>query len=587
MVRLGEVVGGKFEILALLGKGGMSRVWLARDRRLNKLWAVKEIAHAAGGEGATAEAALLAEASLMRRFDHPALPRIVDIVQGADSTLVVMDYVDGVPLGRVLAEAGHPLDEQDVIDWGIQLCRALEYLHGLEPPIVYCDMKPANAMLTAEGAVKLVDFGAARVLDACAAAGPSIGTRGYAAPEQLDGSGAVDGRTDVYALGATLYALATGRSPAKGGLRPLREVDPGLGEGLALVIARATRPDPRERYATCAEMRRDLENHEKLTSGYRAALRARVARFRAWRGAACALALASVLLLTGAARAREATYEARIDAARAAGAVAHGDDTAPAEDLYLQAIAADPSRVEPYSELVGNVYKADQELSAAEAARLEALMETRDPALERTDGYARLCYDIGTLYLVYFERGDAAFEASAQARGALWFERAAEAFDERAAAGLPCDLTEKERACAEAYAVMGRFSASIAQATIEGEEAGVYQGYWEALDSALAGVGGEGPVMVRLRLCSTIAQAVSSPTYLSGFRRAGVSAGDARGLWDKAKACLASMGDEVRSSERAQELLDETFSARSLEAAERNLELVYGETKGGDGPWTR
>ena len=149
--KVGTVLDGKYEILKQIGKGGMSIVYLAMDKRLNKQWAVKEIRKTASGKNNEVVVnSLLAEANLMKRLDHPALPRIVDIIDNGQTIYVIMDYIEGESLGKILKEYGAQPQEQ-VLDWAKQLCDVLEYLHSQKPPIIYRDMKPDNVMLKPEG----------------------------------------------------------------------------------------------------------------------------------------------------------------------------------------------------------------------------------------------------------------------------------------------------------------------------------------------------------------------------------------------------------------------------------------------------
>ena len=158
---------------------------------------------------------------MIKRFDHPAIPRIVDIVDEAGTLYVIMDYVEGRTLEDIIAASG-PRPEDDVVDWALQLCDALSYLHSRKPPVIYRDMKPSNVMLKPNGLVELIDFGIAREMhedgsDVTAARGDTVqlGTRGFAPPEQYGGSGQTDARSDVYALGATMYNLLTAKNPAE------------------------------------------------------------------------------------------------------------------------------------------------------------------------------------------------------------------------------------------------------------------------------------------------------------------------------------------------------------------------------------
>lgn len=583
MAQVGDVVGKKYEILSLVGKGGMSRVWLARDRRLNKLWAVKEIGRTerdAGNE--VVVQSLIAEANLMKRLDHPMLPRVVDILYDAGTIFVVMDYVEGTSLGRALRDAARPFAEADVIAWGIELCGVLEYLHTMDPPIVYRDMKPDNIVLREDGGVRLVDFGIAREYKEGASSDTRVlGTRGYAAPEQFALDAQTDARADIYSLGVTLYVLVTGRTAAgETYWRPIRQINPALSEGLEHVIAKATQANPDDRYQTAADMRRDLENHEKLTRAYRGAVKKRLRSFNLLCAAGVVLAIAGALCLAASLQIKSSTYEALLASARASAEADHAGGASPAEARYMEAIAVDPTRTEAYSELVDGVFKADGSLTVQEAARLEGLMEAWRHELEESPGYARLCYDIGVLYFVYFEQGEAdesrGYVMSAGVQAAQWFRAAADAYDVRSAAGKKCELTLSERSSAQAYIVIGEFYRRLAQATLEGSEGDVYAGYWNMLESAFGGLTDADPVMVRLRLCSLIHGIVSSPTYLSGLKRAGVLRRSAEELLGKATLMAASLQDDAAASWKARQMCASVISDDAREAAGINIEDVYG-----------
>ena len=161
MTEIGTVLEGKYEIVKEIGRGGMSVVYLAMDMRLRKNWAVKEIKKQGRDKNdEIAVNSLLTEANLMKRFNHPALPRIVDIIDNGTTIYVVMDYIEGQSLDVVLKEFGVQ-SEEDVIKWAKQICAALSYLHSQKTPVIYRDMKPSNLMLD-DGNIKIIDFGIAR-----------------------------------------------------------------------------------------------------------------------------------------------------------------------------------------------------------------------------------------------------------------------------------------------------------------------------------------------------------------------------------------------------------------------------------------
>ncbi len=276
MTRVGTILGGKYEILKKIGQGGMSIVYLAMDTHLNKQWAVKEIKKSKSQNTKTLLKSLQREANILKMVDHPVLPRIVDIINHNGTVFVVMDYIEGRPMSEVLKLEGAQSQEQ-TIEWAKDLCSALNYLHSMDPPIIYRDMKPSNIMLKPDGKVKLIDFGTAKEFDVESIADTTaLGTRGYAAPEQFgDARGRgiyrTDARTDIYSLGATLYHIVTGKNPSEPPyvIKKIRDWNPNLSNGLEKIIDKCTKPNPEERYQNCSELIYDLEHYEELDDAFR------------------------------------------------------------------------------------------------------------------------------------------------------------------------------------------------------------------------------------------------------------------------------------------------------------------------------
>jgi serine/threonine protein kinase len=235
----GTVLQGRYAIERLLGGGGMGMVYLARDQRLaNRPCAIKEMVDHFIDQAQRIEANdyFAREADTLAQLKHQAIPAITDRFELANRHYLVMEYVQGRNLEEELAARGEPLPEGLVIDIARQLCDVLAYLHGLEPPMIYRDMKPSNVMLNPNGRVVLVDFGIARLFKA-ARKGTMIGTLGFAPPEQYQGL--VDPRSDIYSLGATLHYVLTGRDPEKFppfSFPPIRELRPAVSSNLAGAI---------------------------------------------------------------------------------------------------------------------------------------------------------------------------------------------------------------------------------------------------------------------------------------------------------------------------------------------------------------
>lgn len=272
MAAIGTVIDGKYEILKLVGKGGMSKVYLAMDKRLNKQWAVKEIEkNARDKNNAVIVQSAIAEANMIKSLDHPTLPRIVDIIDNGNVIYIIMDYIEGESLNKVLDREGAQSQEQ-VIEWAKDLCDVLGYLHSRQPAIIYRDMKPANVMLKPDGSLKLIDFGIAREFKEQNVEDTTcLGTRGYAAPEQFGGKGQTDARTDIFCLGVTLYHLITGHNPSEPPyeIYPIRHWNPNLSSGLEAVIQKCTQQNPLDRYQSCAELMYALEHYQEQDDLYR------------------------------------------------------------------------------------------------------------------------------------------------------------------------------------------------------------------------------------------------------------------------------------------------------------------------------
>lgn len=267
---VGTLLVGRYRIEGILGSGGMGTVYRAADARLaGREWAVKEMSGPRPGDP-DYEACLRgfrSEAELLASLHHPRLPRVVDFFECEGREYLVMDLVAGRDLRRVLEEDGPPAPDV-ALRWAISVLEVLEYLHSRTPPVVVRDLKPSNLVLTPAGEVVLVDFGIARTLQPgtrTATLATGVGSPGYAPPEQY-ARGNTDPRSDLYALGATLYHLLTGREPVESVqvaaglaewappslLRPLR---PGTDE----VLRRAMASRLEDRPPDAASLRRDLE----------------------------------------------------------------------------------------------------------------------------------------------------------------------------------------------------------------------------------------------------------------------------------------------------------------------------------------
>lgn len=272
---VGALLRERYEIIDLVGQGGMGAVYKANDLRLRgRVCAVKEVLPellSSAGMEDQAQDQFYREASVLARLDHPNLPKVSDYFEQDSRQYLVMDFVPGSDLRQVVEEARRKsvfVPEEDVLAWAAQLCDALTYLHTQEPPVLHRDIKPSNIKLTPRGMVKLVDFGLVKLLQTDENRTVTVvqgrGTVAYTPLEQYGGdTGHTDTRSDVYSLGATLYHLLTGQPPADakqrflkpGSLIPPREINPRVSAQTERAILAAIAQHPDDRPATVDALR--------------------------------------------------------------------------------------------------------------------------------------------------------------------------------------------------------------------------------------------------------------------------------------------------------------------------------------------
>ncbi|MFO0959493.1 MAG: serine/threonine-protein kinase [Isosphaeraceae bacterium] len=205
---------GSFTIGETLGEGAMGVVYRAVHDRTGKIAAIKVISSELATKGNAAER-FEREAEILKQFSHPNIVRFYAYGRYQKRTYLAMEFIPGKTLDRVLARR-EMLPWEEVLELGVQLSEALHYAH--QKGVVHRDLKPSNLMITDDGVLKLTDFGIAKDLDATALTGTgrTLGTAAYMAPEQIRGTPAVSHKTDLYALGAVLYEMLTGRPPFQG-----------------------------------------------------------------------------------------------------------------------------------------------------------------------------------------------------------------------------------------------------------------------------------------------------------------------------------------------------------------------------------
>lgn len=457
MTEIGTVIDGKYEILKEIGRGGMSIVYLAMDKHLNKQWAVKEIRKKGNGKNDEIVInSLLAEANMMKKLDHPSLPRIVDIIDNGFTIYVVMDYIEGESLDKILNEYGAQPEDM-VIGWAKQLCDALSYLHSQKPSIIYRDMKPANVMLKPEGNIKIIDFGIAREYKEQNLADTTVlGTKGYAPPEQY--SGQTDPRSDIFALGMTMHHLLTGVDPRNGeAYASVRQWNPELSEGIEIIIDRCVEPAAENRYQSCADLLYDLEHPELITKGFKKKQKLRLAAFLVSIGLSIVMAIAGIVLNLAASHVNNQDYDTNIA----------GSDPI----KYFAAVEIYPSRVDAYDKLIE--YYKNHDATNDQITKVGNTIEAHAESLDLADSsIADMYYDMGKLYFADYDGSFKSRAVSAQG----FFKIASEA---------TADFDKKE--IAECYYSICRFMTN--QSTTSEHSLNDYTELFVEINEALSIVG--------------------------------------------------------------------------------------------------
>lgn len=264
----GQLLEGRYEVEQVIGYGGMSTVYRARDIHFAstvRVCAIKEMFDISADPNVRQDKLkrFEEEANFLAMLNQPAIPKIFDFFAANDRRYLVLEYIEGKNMETVLEETGTPFEEKQVLEWGIALCDVLNYLHNHRPkPIVFRDMKPSNIMLTPTDQLVLIDFGIAKTFQEDKK-GTMIGTEGYSPPEQYKGLALPGG--DIYALGATLHQMLTNSDPRLEvpftfHERLPRSLNPKISPETEAVVMKALEFDIGKRWLSAEELRQALLN---------------------------------------------------------------------------------------------------------------------------------------------------------------------------------------------------------------------------------------------------------------------------------------------------------------------------------------
>lgn len=513
MLEIGSLVDGKYKILNEIGHGGMSVVYMAINEKANKTWAIKEVRKDGVLNFEAVKQGLVVETNMLKKLNHPNLPSIIDVIENDEVFLIVMDYIEGNSLGKMLEEYGAQPQEY-VIEWAKQLCDVLGYLHSRDPAIIYRDIKPSNIMLKPDGNLTLIDFGTAREFKEKNLADTiCLGTVGYAAPEQFGGMGQTDARTDIYCLGATLYHLVTGCNPSEPPyeIRPIRDINPSLSSGLERILLKCTQRNPDDRYQSAAELMYALEHYEEIDDRFKKKQKRKLGLFITAISLSLLLAVNGAVFSAAATKKATDTYESKMDEA------AKTTDYSAKIKLYEDCIGIPKQggSKEAYLGLIQAYKDNDAVLSVDEANQLEKLINNhKNELIKDPEIYTEICFETGKLFWYYYNYGDGSENQITKAKSSIeWFQdvlsNASEGYEN---IGM-----------AKVYSNIGIFYRDITTAVTEASDKGKYRPLFDNLSDLLntVAVDDNEAEIVRLELLELCRNAAEQ--YATKFKVDGVT----------------------------------------------------------------
>lgn len=546
-LREGDIVDGSWEVIKQIGQGGSGTVYLVRDIELNRLLALKEVPVRNTDQGKRQAKAVVAEVSLLKSLSHPSIPRILKMTHDEHSILIIMDYIEGYSLRSLIAKKNY-IEEALIVKWGLALCDTLKYLHNRNPKVIYRDLKPHNVMLSNENHLFLMDFGISREVgpDFDYSKEDRVGTKGYAAPEMRAKNAWFDERSDIYALGRTLYFLATRNSPSLEKLPngqelpilPIRQYDASRSVGLEKIIEKATAYKPTDRYQSVEEMIYDLKNIDKMSEGYIRKIKRRATTIYSLFGT---LILGLFLLGSGALYSQMATTDAYNQA------ISKGK-TSQDLDSLVSASKIMPGEVEPYLEMV-KIYRSNGHFTSEDEFQLLSALQSNLPSLKGKGGAGDLLYQVGQLYWFYYPQ-------NGQTKSVSWFEQAKD-----------FGVSEKNQHLLSIYLELGTFKKGILSSITDHSDNGMYRTYWNALNDLSTEMGDDS--QLQLTYLQSVFDVIDS--YSGGLKSDGLTLDELKVVFDKAVDLLNSYSGKTDAQMKAK-----TELQSRVETVRNKLNTTYG-----------
>lgn len=511
MAVIGSVINGRYVLENIVGQGGMSTVYRARDQKLNVYYAIKEIKKVDNNEIIAQTS--MTEVNLLKGLNNSHIPRIIDIIDDGVNIFVVQEFVQGVSLEKRLEEE-KKFSQEIVVDWMKQMCNVLYYLHSRD--VIHRDIKPGNIMWapSSEGAghITLIDFGIGRTYKKGKTKDTiAFVTEAFAAPEQKNQLSQSDARTDIYSLGLTMYTLLTGLYPDDTyTIKPITEIDSTLSTGLEKIILKCIEEEPDKRYQSGLELLYDLEHYKENEDIYIAKQKKKFVSFLSVTSVCLVCFLVCGIFAGSISAVKSKNYSVIVETA-----------TTPEE--CIDAIGIKPGELAGYNKLWSLYNESDGCISSTEIANINKLLVENRSSFSSASEFGKLNYQIGQDVWFNYGGNDAEIASGKTVSDATKSEKAHDFFENAINNSSEDDNYYDD---AKAYITWYDYIQAANKSNKNGQtlKDEVLIDGWKSLYKLLGTISKSSEPVIRLKMCSQVISAIETNIYR--YRNADISAGE-------------------------------------------------------------
>lgn len=567
MATVGSIINGRYVLEDIVGKGGMSTVYRARDQKLNVYYAIKEIKKESNNEIIAQTS--MTEVNLLKGLNNSHIPRIIDIIDDGVNIFVVQEFIQGVSLEDKLNE-DKSFPQETVVEWMKQMCNVLYYLHSQD--VIHRDIKPGNIMWAPssenEGHITLIDFGIGRTYKKGKTKDTvAFVTEAFASPEQKNQLSQSDARTDIYSLGLTMYTLLTGLYPDDTyKVKPITQIDANLSTGLEKIVLKCIEEEPDERYQTALELLYDLEHYKESEELYIEKQKKELNHFIIFAASFLVCLCIGLIFNLSIAIAKSKNYSVIVQ-------------TATTSEECIEVIGIKPGETVGYDKLWKIYNESDNCISSTEISNINSLLVKNESYFSSKDIYGQLNYIIAQDIWFNYGGQDSEISEGKTVSDATRSDKA-KPFFENAVNNLAKDNPYYEDA--SAYIAWNNYIQAYAKSQKNGQTLTdeVLLDGWKSLHKLISSIDQGAEPIVRLKMCSQVISSVEKNIYR--YKNIGVSAGEIAEVLSTVNTIVNSISDnEILDNELVMQLKQDIIGADgnigSLKRVERALYDAYPE----------